>query len=332
MTDIKFKDRVAVVTGAATGLGRAYALELARRGASVVVNNRVKSRASAGSSISPVEKVVEEILSLGGKAVVNFDDVSTRAGGQGVVDTALNSFGRLDILIANAGFLRHARFEEMTDEDIDQMLDVHLKAGFYVGQPAFAAMKQNGYGRILFTSSSSGMFGHPWQSSYGAAKGGIVGLANVVALEGKSHGIFCNVIMPTSRTRLADEIDYGWMEEVPEVATVLGKLFKSIADGGEGSNGMERLNTEWVVPLAIHLVSEQCESTHQLYSAVNGRFSRVFIGATEGWVAKEQPQAEDVAAHWNPICNTSIFHEPQSVYDEAWITRETIDRAFQKEN
>lgn len=318
MTERNFEGRVAIVTGAGAGLGRAYALELARRGASVVVNDLGGSGSGSGASTNAAEAVVAEIEAMGSRAVASFDSVATRAGGRAIVDKALDTFGRLDILIANAGILRTARFDEMTDEDIDKVIDVHLKAGFYVGQPAFTAMKKQGYGRILFTASSSGMFGHPWQASYGAAKAGIVGLANVVALEGKDHGILCNVIMPSARTRLADEINWGWAQEVKDVGAALARLSSLPAGAGD------RLNPEWVVPLAIELVSERSTSTHQLFSACSGRFARVFIGATEGWAAADLPSAEDISAHWNVICDTTVFHEPHSVYDEAEIARKTI--------
>lgn len=321
MTALNFEGRVAIVTGAGAGLGRAYALELARRGASVVVNDLGGTGSGAGHSTTAAAAVVAEIEASGGNAVPSFDSVATRAGGQAIVDTALDAFGRLDILIANAGILRTRRFEEMADEDIDKVLDVHLKAGFYVGQPAFAVMKRQGYGRILLTASSSGMFGHPWQASYGAAKAGTVGLANVIALEGKDCGVLCNAIMPNARTRLADEIDWSWAKEAKDVGAALAKLTASTGGG-------ERLDPEWVMPLAVYLVSEQSNTTHQVYSAASGRFARVFVGATEGWAASTLPSAEDVAAHWSTIGDASHYAEPLSVYDEALLARETIARAL----
>ena len=304
-----FIGQVAVVTGAGGGLGRAYALELARRGCRVVVNDLGESATA----------VVAEIQGLGGEAAASRESVATRAGGQAIVETALAVFGRLDILISNAGILRHARFDEMSEEDIDSVINVHLKGGFHVGQPAFTAMKRQRYGRILFTSSSSGLFGHPWQASYAAAKAGLVGLANVVALEGKDYGVLCNVIMPNARTQMADTVDGAWVDEVSEVAAALGRLIAA-----SSPDSAERLRPEWVVPLAIHLVSANCTSTQGIYSAASGRYARVFAGACEGWAAPALPCAEDIADHLTEIGNASQFSEPRSVYDEALAVRRQL--------
>jgi NAD(P)-dependent dehydrogenase (short-subunit alcohol dehydrogenase family) len=315
-----FEGRAAIVTGAGAGLGREYALELARRGCRLLVNDLGGSGDGVGRSKAAADAVAEEIVQSGGQAVANHDSVATRAGGAAMVEAALHAFGRLDILISNAGILRTARFEEMSDDDIDSVIDVHLKGAFYVGQPAFAAMKRQGYGRMLFTASSSGMFGHPWQASYGAAKAGIVGLSNVIALEGKDHGVLCNVIMPTARTRLADVIDWSWAKEVSEAGAAFGQL------SGSGAGVRERLAPEWVAALAVRLVSERSSVTHGVFSAANGRYARVLIGVAEGWVAPGLPSPEDVAAHWDLICDPKGFHEPHSVYDEAVDVRETLRR------
>jgi NAD(P)-dependent dehydrogenase (short-subunit alcohol dehydrogenase family) len=321
MTAVKnFAGRVAIVTGAGAGLGRDYALELARRGCRVLVNDLGGSGQGVGSSQLAAQAVVEEITAAGGLAVANGDSVATRAGGRAIVEAALAAFGRLDILISNAGILRTGRFDELTDEDIDAVLDVHLKGAFYVGQPAFTAMKQQGYGRILFTASSSGLFGHPWQASYGAAKSGMVGLSNVVALEGKDHGVLCNVIMPNAQTRLADAIDWSWAKEVTEVGAALARISAAAA----GETVQQRLTPEWVTPLAIHLVSEQSTTTHGIFSAANGRFARVMVGAAAGWAAADLPSAEDVATHWAEICDVAGFTEPHSVYDEVIDVRTTL--------
>jgi NAD(P)-dependent dehydrogenase (short-subunit alcohol dehydrogenase family) len=309
MVQANFEGRVAVVTGAGGGLGRAYACELARRGASLVVNDHDQAAAMA---------VVTEITTTGGQAVVSGESVAIRAGGAAIVAQAIDTFGRIDVLISNAGILRQARFEEMDEEDFDAVIDVHLKGAFHVGQPAFAAMKRQGYGRMLFTASSSGLFGHPWQASYAAAKAGIFGLANVIALEGKAHGVLCNVIMPNARTRMADSIDFAWASEVHEVGTRLSQLLKIPAGGGD------RLDPQWVAPLAVHLVSEACEATHSIFSACSGRYARVLIGPGAGWVAPSCPDAEDIAGHWNEICAPAGLTEPHSVYDEALTIRRRL--------
>lgn len=305
MTERTFEGRVAIVTGAGGGLGRSYALELARRGAKLVVND-----------LAHADEVVAQIVEAGGEAVASHDSVGTRTGGGAVVDAALDRFGRVDILISNAGILRTARFEEMTDADIDDVIDVHLKGAFYVGQPAFAAMKRQGYGRILFTASSSGLFGHPWQASYGAAKSGIAGLSNIVALEGKAHGVLCNAIMPNAQTPLTAKIDWSWAQDVPEIGALLEQV--AAAPGGD------RLDPDWVTPLAIALVSEGCTLTRQLFSASSGRFARVFTAAARGWTAPALPSAEDVAAHWDMINDPTGFIEPQTVYHEVLAAREAL--------
>lgn len=324
---IDFSDRVAVITGAGGGLGRAYALELARRGARVVVNDFGGSGGGVGQSQTAADKVVAEISAAGGNAVANYDSVATRAGGTHVIETAMDAFGRVDILISNAGILRNARFEELTDEQIDAVLDVHLKGAFYVGQPAFKIMKQQKYGRILFTSSASGMFGHPWQANYGAAKAGLVGLSNVVALEGRDHGVLSNALLPGAATRLADEIDFSFLKESSEVAEMMGRITAS----NSSTNDASRLNPEWVMPLALYLVSEACTATHREFSAVSGRYAEVFVGATDGWASAEQPTPEVIAEHFAQIADSARYTRPLSVYHEVVDVRATLQQQFAKD-
>lgn len=310
MDDIRFDGRVAVITGAGGGLGRAYALELARRGARVVVNDLGGSGSGHGSSRSMADGVVAEIAASGGEAIANYDSVATRAGGQAIVEAALDTWGRLDICINNAGFLRNNRFEDLTDEQIDPVLDVHLKAAFYVSQPAYRVMRAQGYGRLLFTASASGLFGHAWQANYAAAKAGVVGLSNVIALEGADYGIHSNVILPTSgETRLAQEMTEGFLE-IPSFARAIGNAEWAPAE--RGSIGFN-------VPLAVYLVSEQCRATHQIFSSSGGRYARVAIVAAEGWVSPPGPHApsvEELAAQFDRVCALGAFAEPLSVYEE----------------
>lgn len=310
MTDISFEGRVAIITGAGNGLGRDYALEMARRGAKVVVNDLGGSGSGQGESHQAADQVVEEIRGAGGEAVANYDSVSTREGGAAIVQTAIDSFGKVDICINNAGFVRNNRFEDLTDEQIDSILDVHLKGAIYVAQPAYKVMRQNGYGRFLFTGSASAMFGHAWQANYASAKGGLMGLSHVVALEGSAYGITSNLLLPTAQSRLAAEMDAGFME-IPEFA-------KSV-ESADFSASTDRIEVPFNTPLAVYLVSEQCTSTHGIYSQNSGRYAKVRICAVDGWVApmgSTPPTVEDVAAHFDRISDASIYHEPLTVYEE----------------
>ncbi len=302
--DIRFDGRVAVVTGAGNGLGREYAMALAARGASVVVNDLGGSGSGHGASRTAADTVVAEIRAAGGMAVANHDSVATRAGGEAIVQTAVDHFKRIDIVINNAGILRNSAFEDLTDKELDPIIDVHLKGAFYVSQPAYRAMKNQGYGRILFTASASGVFGSPDQSNYGAAKAGIVGLMNCVAIEGQPHGILANALLPMSASRLGEEMSPDWAAKAklsPDVA-MFGATF----------------TPPYVSPLALYLVSEQCQATRQMYSAIGGRYARAFIGVGEGWLsdrgAPVSPEA--VAEHFAEIGSQVNYYVPGSVTDE----------------
>lgn len=204
---ISFDGRTVIVTGAGSGLGRWYALELGKRGAAVVVNDLGTSIRGDGQSHSAADAVVDEIRAAGGKAAASYDSVATSAGGEAIIATALRAFGRVDAVINNAGTLRNASFESLTDEIIDAMIDVHLKGAFYVTRPAYRLMKAQRYGRIVFTASSVGVFGNETQTAYGAAKAGLIGLMQSLANEAVPHGVNVNVILPTGATRLAAAMD-----------------------------------------------------------------------------------------------------------------------------
>jgi NAD(P)-dependent dehydrogenase (short-subunit alcohol dehydrogenase family) len=291
VTDISFLDRVAIVTGAGGGLGRTYALELATRGAAVVVNDLGGSAAGVGSDASAAQKVVDEITAKGGSAVASHDSVSTPEGGQAIVQTALDNFGKVDIVINNAGILRDKTFAKLEHEDLDAVLDVHLKGAFHVSQPAFRVMKEHGYGRFVFTASNAGVFGNFGQTNYGAAKMGLVGLSNVLSLEGAKANIKSNVICPIARTRMTEEL--------------LGPL-------------AELVEPELVTPMVVYLASEACGYTHEVFSAGGGRYARVFVGLAPGWFAGKgvEVSAEDVAAHIDDIRNQDGYIVPGSVTDE----------------
>ncbi|HEX9763489.1 MAG TPA: SDR family NAD(P)-dependent oxidoreductase, partial [Acidimicrobiia bacterium] len=193
---ITFDGRVAVVTGAGGGLGREYALELGRRGARVVVNDLGGAVDGTGSSTAAADVVVDEIRANGGEAVPNYDSVSTREGGGAVIQCALDTFGTLDVVINNAGILRDHSFANMTFDEVDAVIDVHLRGAFHVSQPAFVVMKEKGYGRFVHTTSASGLFGNFGQANYGAAKAGIMGLSNVLAIEGAKYNVKSNAVAP----------------------------------------------------------------------------------------------------------------------------------------
>jgi NAD(P)-dependent dehydrogenase (short-subunit alcohol dehydrogenase family) len=291
VAEITFDGRVAIVTGAGGGLGRTYALELARRGARVVVNDLGGSVNGEGGDDSAAQKVVDEIKAAGGEATPNYDSVSTPEGGESIVKTAVDAYGKVDVVINNAGILRDKSFAKMTWEDLDLVLDVHLKGAFYVSQPAFKVMKENGYGRFVFTSSNSGVFGNFGQANYGAAKMGLVGLSNVLAIEGAKAGILSNVICPVAGTRMTEEL--------------LGDFAKL-------------LNPETVTPLVTFLASEACTFTHEAFSAAGGRYARVFIGLTPGWYGGKDriSSAEDVLDHIEEIENQTGYIVPTMSGDE----------------
>ncbi len=247
---IRFDGRVAIVTGAGSGLGRDYATELAKRGAKVVVNDLGGSGAGTGASHRPADAVVNAIRSAGGEAVASHDSVATRSGGEAIVRTALDAFGRVDIVINNAGFLRNNRFEDLSDSQIDAIVDVHLKGAFYVSQPAYRVMAANKYGRFIFTGSASAMFGHAWQANYAAAKGGLMGLSHIVAIEGSAHGIHSNLMLPNANSRLADEMTTGF-HEIPEFVNRFKTRTSRRSKAAQLRNSIHRSFYGWSVSNAI---------------------------------------------------------------------------------
>ncbi len=290
MSEISFDGRVAVVTGAGGGLGRTYALELSARGAAVVVNDLGGSVDGKGGSDAAAQKVVDEIKAKGGEAVANYDSVSSPEGGAGVVKQAVDAFGKVDVVVNNAGILRDKSFLKLEWPDLDAVLDVHLKGAFYVSQPAFAVMKEHGYGRFVFTASNAG-FGNFGQTNYSAAKMGLIGLANTIAVEGARAGILSNVIMPVAKTRMTEDL--------------LGDFADFLAP-------------ELVTPMVAYLCSEACTTTHGAYSAAGGRFARVFLGLSEGWYAGKDahPTAEDIAEHLGEIEDQEGYSVPTQTADE----------------
>ena len=268
-----FHDRVAIVTGAGRGLGREYALLLASRGAKVVVNDVGGSLTGEGGDTGPAHQVVDEITAAGGQAVASTDSVATAAGGESIVATALDHYGRVDVLIHNAGNVRRGSLKELSYEDFEAVLDVHLRGAFHVVRPAFPLMCRAGYGRIVLTSSIGGLYGNHDVANYAAAKAGIVGLSNVVALEGAAEGVTCNVIVPAAVTRMAEGID---------------------------TSAYPPMGSELVAPAVGWLAHESCSVTGELYIALAGRLARAFVAETPG-VYRPSWTIEDVAANMDAI-------------------------------
>ncbi len=311
---IRFDNRVAIITGAGGGLGSTYALEIAKRGGAVVVNDLGGAFDGSGQSHSMADAIVDQIKTAGGRAVANYDSVGTRAGGEAIVKAALDAFGRVDIVINNAGHLRNAPFEDIDDTLLDSIIDVHLKGAFYVTQPAYRLMKKQGYGRIVFASSAAGMLGNPEQAAYGAAKAGLVGLMNVLALEGARHGVLCNTLLPVAASRMAAAMPPEQLKQVAEQFTAVAPIVGN------------SLDPQFVTPLAVYLASEQCQSTHAIYSATWGRYARAFVGLAEGWRGPRTTPAtvDDIAVHWDQITSYERFDVPGSLDDEFAILAKQI--------
>ena len=291
---ITFDGRVAVITGAGGGLGKTYALELARRGARVVVNDLGGSVEGTGASVSAADVVVDEIKSAGGEGAASYDSVSTEEGGAAIIQTAVDEFGGVDIVVNNAGILRDKSFANMEFAEVEAVLEVHLRGAFYVSQPAFRVMKDNGYGRFVFTSSNAGLFGNFGQANYGAAKAGLVGLANVLAIEGMKYNIRSNVIAPVARTRMTEDL--------------LGPF-------------AEMVDPNQVTPMVVYLCSEANEYTHEIFTAGGGRYGRVFIGTNRGWFAGQGavPSVEQLAEHLDEIRDITEHIVPANVNDELML-------------
>jgi len=267
MTELRFDNRVAVVTGAGRGLGRQYALLLASRGAKVVVNDTGSALTGAGTDIVPAQHVVAEIGAAGGDALACIESVATAQGGQAIIRAALDHYGRIDILIHNAGNVRRGSLKEMSYQDFDAVIDVHLRGAFHVVRPAFPIMCDAHYGRIVLTSSIGGLYGNHGVANYAAAKAGLIGLSNVVALEGAADGVLCNVIVPSAVTRMAEGLDIS---------------------------AYPPMGTELVAPVVGLLAHETCPVTGEMLVAIAGRVARVVVAETPG-VHRSSWSIEDVA-------------------------------------
>ena len=288
MSALGYDGKVAIITGAGGGLGRQHALMMAKRGALIVVNDLGGSIDGVGSNSSAAQIVVDEIKAIGGEAVADHNTVATPEGGQAIVQTAIDTYGRVDIVINNAGILRDKAFHNMTPDLLNPVIDVHLKGAFYVTQPAFVHMREQGYGRIISTSSAAGVFGNFGQTNYGAAKMGLVGFTRVLGVEGARFNIKANAIAPLAMTRMTEDI--------------LGAL-------------KDKLAPELVSPLVAFLAHEECPVSGQLFSVGGGRVAHVFLGETNGYYSPTLTP-EDVQNNWDTITSRDNYAVPNNLGEE----------------
>ncbi|NMD95267.1 SDR family NAD(P)-dependent oxidoreductase [Rhodococcus sp. BL-253-APC-6A1W] len=281
MSDLRFDGRVAVITGAGRGLGRDYALLLASLGAKVVVDDPGAAISGEDVDSGPAEEVVREIRAAGGEAVACTESVATAEGGRAIVQAALDNYGRIDILVHNAGNNRYASLSEMSYEDFDAVLDVHLRGAFHVVRPAFPLMCDAGYGRIVLTSSIGSIYGNANVANYAASKARMIGLSNVAAIEGAAHGVKSNVIIPAALTRLADGLD---------------------------TSSYPPMGPELAAPVVGWLAHESCSVTGEMFAAIAGRVAKVFVAETPG-VYRPSWSIDEVADNIDAIRNT----------DDPWI-------------
>ncbi len=276
MGSINFKNRVAIITGAGEGIGREYALDLAKRGAAVVVNDIGQD----SDLVQTADKVVYEIKSAGGQAVASFESVATMEGGQNIINMAMDHFGKVDILINNAGILRDRTFMKMTEQEWDDVISVHLKGAFCVTQPAVRIMKENNYGRIVFTASSSGMYGNFGQSNYGAAKMGVIGIMNTLKLETAKLNIKINTVAPNAATGMTQGV---FPDEVAK-----------------------RIKPEFNTPMVTYLSSEENQESGMIFTMSAGWFARSAMVSGKGSCigdTKRPIRAEEIRDKFDQVKN-----------------------------
>jgi NAD(P)-dependent dehydrogenase (short-subunit alcohol dehydrogenase family) len=291
MADLGFDGKVAIVTGAGGGLGREHARLLASRGALVVVNDVGGAVDGTGGDVGPAQQAVDEIRAAGGDAVADTNSVATPDGGEAIVQTALDAFGRIDIVVNTAGILRDKAFHNLTPDLVDPVIDVHLRGAFYVTRPAWVHMREQNYGRVIVTASSAGILGNFGQANYGAAKMGLMGLAHVLAQEGARNNIKANAVAPIAGTRMTREIF--------------------------GDDLADKLDPALVSPVVAWLAHEDCPVTGHTYSVGGGRVARIFVGQGPGYVRTDAPLTpEDVRDHFDEIERTDDFTIFENATDE----------------
>jgi NAD(P)-dependent dehydrogenase (short-subunit alcohol dehydrogenase family) len=276
---LRFDGEVAIVTGAGRDMGRAHALELARRGAKVVVND-----------IQGAQAIVDEITAGGGEAVTDEHSVATEEGGAAIVQTALTTWGRLDVLVTNATIYRNVPFADMTRKDFDDVLDVKLRAGFFVFHPAYLAMKAAGSGRLVGVTSLAGLLGSNSQANYAAANSGMVGLIRTIALEGAECGIKANLLNPGA-------LNFNSENWVDTISSIEGDIIRA------------NFLPERVSPMVAVLAHRSCPVTGQILGAWGGGFARTTITISRGWISKTPPTAEDVVDHWDQITDQTTAED-----------------------
>lgn len=292
---VSLHGQVVIVTGSGRGLGRAYALDLARHGATVIVNSRA---AAQGGPPVGAELVADEIIRSGGQAVWYPGSVADQAVAAGLVECALERFGRLDAVVNNAGQTHRAELADITPEDVAAQFTTHVTGALLVSQRAFETMRAAGYGRIVMIGSHVATFGRGQAGAYAAAMGGVTGLAHALAIEGRDQGILVNTVLPVAATRRPQE---SWaVRESPEA--IAAKPFK------------HRMTAEFVAPLVTYLASAACHSTKGVYAAVAGRYMRIFNGVTPGWYSTddEPPMAAAIAEHWQQIGQEGGYRTPDT--------------------
>jgi NAD(P)-dependent dehydrogenase (short-subunit alcohol dehydrogenase family) len=295
---ISLEGRVAIVTGAGAGLGRSHALALAARGAKVVVNDVGAAIDGSGEDRRSADAVVDEIRAAGGTAVAEYSSVADPAGGERIVERALDAFGRVDALVNNAGNIQIASFAKLDTARVGEILDVHLGAAFFVTQPAYRAMIAQGGGRIVFTVSGVAAFGNAGASVYGAAKGGVLGLMSVLKLEAARHGVLVNAVAPMAQTRMAANV------ELPEYAQVTERS----------------ISPDLISPVVVYFASGECDLTGEVWSVASGSVARLFVARAPGFFKHPERDGmltpEDVLANVERIRDPSGFTVPPTWNDE----------------
>ncbi|MBO0676146.1 SDR family NAD(P)-dependent oxidoreductase [Mycolicibacterium sp. S2-37] len=315
MSELRFDGRVAVVTGAGRGLGREYAFLLAARGARVLVNDLGGSVTGCGAGDDAAEQTVREIIARGGEAVADGHSVATPEGGQGIIDAALDAFGTVDILVNNAGTVDDAAFEDMTQDRLDPLLDVHLRGAFFVTRPAWKVMRSKSFGRVVNTCSAAGILGAARMSNYGSAKTGLIGLTRVLAAEAGDDDIKVNAVAPIAATRM---LDYS-MRSVAELADDAA----AAAADEVMRPFFERLDPALVAPVVGYLSHADCTVSGDIYTVGAGQVARFFIGRTKGYY-NPALSMEDVGAHLGEIRDTGGHTVPTGPADEMMALLEAL--------